>query len=423
MAGTPRRRRSLQAVLLTVLVVLALGGTADADGATDSDDAAGRTVRLELFWGDGCPHCEAERRFLDELAATRPELEVLEYEVWNDEDNRALFRARAAEAGVEARAVPTTFLDDRVWVGFSAVTADGIEAAVDAAIAGLAPPAEDTTVDVPIIGRVDVGDRSLLVSTVLIGFVDGINPCSLWVLSVLLAIVLHTGSRRRVFAVGAAFLSVTSAMYGLYVAGAYSVLAYVQYVPWIQRAVAIVAAALGVLQLKDVVAFHRGPTLGVPDAAKPDLYRRMRGLATTDRPLPVVLGATAVLAVGVSLLETPCTLGLPILWTNLLARQEVPAAGAAVLFLLYLAAFLVDELVVFGAAVWTMRALKLQEHHGRELKLVSGVVMLTLAAAMLFRPELLESVGGTVVVFAIAGGVAAIGLLLDHGVHRQSRTV
>jgi cytochrome c biogenesis protein CcdA/glutaredoxin len=408
---------------LAFLAVLVTTGAARGDTDSPPDPSIDRTeasasVVVELFWGDGCPYCEAERRFLDELAATRPGLEVREYEVWNDEANRALFRARAAEAGVEVRAVPTTFLGDRVWVGFSSVTADGIEAAVDAALAGLAPPdQEDATIDVPIVGRVDVGDRSLIVSTLLIGFVDGINPCSLWVLSVLLAIVLHTGSRRRVFAVGAAFLTVTSAMYGLYVAGAYSVLAYVRYVPWIQRAVAVVAAGLGLLQLKDVVAFHRGPTLGVPDAAKPDLYRRMRRLSAPDRPLPVVLGATAALAVGVSLLETPCTLGLPILWTNLIAQQDVPAPGAALLFLLYLAAFLVDELVVFVAAVWTMRALKLQEHHGRELKLVSGVLMLTLAAAMLIRPELMESLGGTMVVFVAAGGIAAGGLLLDRSLH------
>jgi len=153
---------------------------------------------------------------------------VHEYEVWSNESNRERFDALAESAGVEARAVPTTFLRGRVWVGFDGVVADEIEAAVDAALAGRAvPPGERTTIDVPLFGRVDVGDHSLLLSTVLIGFVDGINPCSLWVLSILLAVVLHSGSRRRVLTVGAAFLFVTSAMYGLYIAGSYSVLSYV----------------------------------------------------------------------------------------------------------------------------------------------------------------------------------------------------
>ena len=99
-------------------------------------------------------------------------------------------------------------------------------------------------------------------------------------------------------------------------------------------------------------------------------------------------------------------------------QQQVPTAGFVVLFVLYLAAFLVDELLVFGAAVVTMRAVKLQERHGRELKLVSGVVMLTLAIAMLVRPEAMEEVAGALIVFAIAAIIASLGIVSDRIVHR-----
>jgi len=402
--------------LAVVGLVFVAGGlrTAYGDDGSGSDTTSPIVVELTMFFGEGCPYCASERRFLEDLQTTRPLLVVQEYEVWNSEENRQRFDEMADSAGVEARAVPTTFLGGRVWVGFDDVVADEIEEAVDAALAGDPLPfGERTTIDVPLFGRVDVGDRSLLVSTVMIGFVDGINPCSLWVLSILLAVVLHSGSRRRVLTVGAVFLVVTSAMYGLYIAGSYSVLSYVRFLPWIQRGVAVVAGALGLLQLKDVIAFHRGPTLGVPEAAKPEMYQRMRRLAAPDRPLPVVLGATAMLAVGVSLLETPCTLGLPILWTNLLAQRDVAAAGAVVLFLVYICAFLVDELVVFVVVVVTMRAVKLQERHGRELKLVSGVVMLALAVVMVARPTLMETLGGALAVFGIAALVASAGLFAD----------
>jgi hypothetical protein len=189
----------------------------------------------------------------------------------------------------------------------------------------------------------------MLLSTVIIGFVDGINPCSLWVLSILLALVLHSGSRRRVALVGTVFLVVTSAMYGLYIVGAYSALSYAQFLPWIQRGVALMAIVLGLLQLKDGFGIAGGPSLGIGDHERPALFQRMRGLAVVDRPIVGLLGATVALAVGVSLLETPCTLGLPNLWTNLLAENDVPFAGAAVLFVIYLSVFLLDELVVFVA--------------------------------------------------------------------------
>jgi cytochrome c biogenesis protein CcdA len=264
---------------------------------------------------------------------------------------------------------------------------------------------------VPVVGPVDLGGRSLIVSTVLIGFVDGVNPCSLWVLSILLALVLHSGSRRRVAAVGGVFLLVTTGMYGLYIAGAYTAVSYAQFLPWIQRGVAVVAGGLGLLQLKDGFGFDVGPSLGVSERARPGMYDRMRRLAAADRPIAAILGATVALAVGVSLLETPCTLGLPILWTNLLADRGVGVVGAAVLFVVYLTMFLLDEVVVVVGVVVTMRALKIQEHHGQTLKIVSGMLMMTLAAAMIGWPDALATIEGTLTVFAVAAvlsGVAAV---------------
>ena len=402
-------RRAAVPVAAVALLALAAPGSAVGRPAAEPPP-----VELILFWGDGCPHCAAEKQFLAELGSEYPDLVMRLYEVWNNAANRQLFAQTAAAAGVEARAVPTTFVGDHVWVGFTDAIGEEIRAVVAAALEGRdIEPEHSLVVDVPFVGEVDLGGRSLVVSTVVIGFVDGVNPCSLWVLSILLALVLHSGSRRRVAAVGGVFLLVTSTMYGLYMVGAYSALSYVGYLPWIRVSVAAVAGVLGVLQLKEALGVSAGPSLGLSPKAKPGMYQRMRKLSDADRPLPGLLAATAGLAVGVSLLETPCTVGLPILWTNLLAENDVPFAGAAVLFLIYLVVFLLDELIVFLGVVTTMRALKVQEHHGRALKLVSGVVMVTLAVVMIARPEAMETVGGAVVVFAIAATLAATGVALQ----------
>jgi cytochrome c biogenesis protein CcdA/glutaredoxin len=399
--------RRLVLIVAAAFAVSAAPPVLDASAAPPTPDQ----IELVLFWGDGCPHCEAAREFLEDLRSDYPDLVVREYEVWGDEANLQLFVETAAAAGVDAQAVPTTFIGDRVWIGFSSSTAEEIRAVVDAATLGEeVVPSESRIVDVPIVGEIDVGGRSLLLSSLIIGFVDGVNPCSLWVLSILLALVLHSGSRRRVAAVGAVFLTVTSAMYGLYIVGAYSALSYAQFLPWIQRSVALVAIVLGLLQLKGGFGVAVGPSLGLSEHARPAMYRRMRGLAVADRPLTALLGATVALAVGVSLLETPCTLGLPILWTNLLAESDVAFAGAAVLFVAYLSMFLLDELVVFVAVVATMRALKVQERHGQALKVVSGMLMITLAAVMLVRPEAMETVTGTLAVFATAAMLSAVAM-------------
>jgi thiol-disulfide isomerase/thioredoxin len=394
------------ALVLGVLVALA-PAAARGDLAADNS-ATDDTVELVLFYGDGCPHCEHMIAFLDELTQRQPALTVAAYEVWNDPANQRLFADTLRPFGEEPRAVPTVVVGDTVYVGYNNTIAAAIEARVAAQVDGLVPPDPlGVVVNVPFVGDVDVGDNSLLVATLVIGFVDGVNPCSLWVLSMLLALVLHSGSRRRTLAVGGLFLVVTSALYGLYMVGAYSTLAYAGHQSSIRLGIAAVAGAMGILHLKEHFT-SRGPSATIPAGAKPGMFQRMRRLADPDRSVPAVMGSTALLAVGVSLVETPCTAGLPLLWTDLLAARNVSAATAGFLFTVYLSVFLLDELLIFGAAVVTMRAAKLQEQHGRALQLVSGLLMVTLAAVILLSPGLLESVAGTVAVFAAAGLVAAV---------------
>lgn len=399
------------------------GGRAGASSEPVSVDG----VELVVFHGDGCPHCAAMLEFLDDLQGEYGDLVVTDYEVWYDTANQAVFTETLAALGEEPDAVPTVVIDGIVIVGHSDAIERRIEGIVDDLSAGVVPTDDDEfVIDVPFVGAVDVGSGSLIGATALIALVDGVNPCSLWVLSMLLALVVHSGSRSRVFAVGGVFLLITSLLYGLYMIGAYSTLSLVGEQTWIRIGVALVAGTFGVLHIKEHFT-TRGPSVTIGAEHKPGLFRKMRRLADMDRSLPATLGGTAVLAVGVSLLETPCTAGLPLLWTNLIADRGVPTSGAVVLFLLYLLVFLIDELVIFGATVFTMRAAKMQEHHGQALQLIGGTLMLTLAVAMVAAPAAMESLAGTAIVFAVATGVTVSVLLVEawwrqrHPVTRQQR--
>lgn len=406
----------LLAVLLGTTVVSA-GAAALPVGATDP--SAGPTI--VLFHGEGCPHCAAERAFLAELVSRHPDVVVEEHEVWYDEDGRQLLQRTADELGFEPVGVPVTVIGKQVWIGFDeAVAAEIEQAATAAAATPLAiedqPPA---VLDVPILGEVSLAGTSLLAATVAIGFVDGVNPCSLWVLSLLLAMVAGRGSRRRVLLVGGTFLAVTAAMYGLYLLGMYSAASYLGGMGWLRLVVAVVAGAFGLLQVKDGLGVARGPSLSISPARRPGLYARMRPLASPDGALAATVGGTVVLAIAVSLLETPCTAGLPLLWTTMLAEQGVGAWQVAALFGVYMAVFLLDELVIFGVAVVTLRATRVQERHGRALKLVAGSVLLVLAVTMLVAPAALTTLTGTVVVFAAAFGLAGLLYAVSRSVPRS----
>jgi cytochrome c biogenesis protein CcdA len=440
-----RRLRALWPAALLLAVLWSLSTNLAAAGTTFADDrteTAQQPVVLTLFHGEGCPHCAAEITFLlDELAPAYPSLQMQAFEVWNDADNRALLVQAAEVYGFDPGAVPVTIVEGpigyQVFVGFGAATGEQIVEVVERELAAADQPAASETesepvpsdtaaasaarVDVPLVGTVDLSGSSLLVATVVIGFVDGINPCSLWVLSVLLAIVLHSGSRGRVVLVGGVFLTVTAAMYAVYVAGVYSVLTVLDGMVWIRVVVALVALVFGAVQLSDGLQLRRGPSLSISAARKPSLYQRMRAVGLGDRGIAATIGGTVVLAVGVSLLETPCTAGLPLLWAGLVADAGVSTATAVALFGIYMLVFLVDELAVFTIAVVTLRSLKLQQNQGQALKIVSGSVLVTLAVAMIALPEAMRSVPGTLAVFAVAVVLGIAGWLLVRA-RSQDRT-
>ena len=98
--------------------------------------------------------------------------------------------------------------------------------------------------------------------------------------------------------------------------------------------------------------------------------------------------------------------------TNLLAAQNVTALTFVLLLLVYMIIYQLDELGIFFVAVYTLKASKLEEKQGRILKLIGGMLMLTLAVVMLVDPNLMNSLNASLVIFAAAFGAALLVLLV-----------
>jgi MFS family permease len=276
------------------------------------------------------------------------------------------------------------------------------------------PPGKNE-IDLPLFGRVNLAEHSLTFSTLVIAAVDGVNPCSIWVLTMLLALVVHTGSRKRIILIGLIFLTVTAGIYALFIAGIFTALSFVSYVKWIQVVVSLVALVMAVINIKDYFWYKEGVSLTISDKAKPGLYEKMRKVATSTGSIWALLGATIVLGAGVSLVEFACTSGFPVIWSNILAANKVSTPVFLLQLLLYLLVYQFDELVIFFIAVFTLKASKLDEKQGRILKLFSGVLMFALAIVMIVNPGLMNTFSSSIYIFAAAFGLALLVLLF----HRQ----
>ncbi len=241
---------------------------------------------------------------------------------------------------------------------------------------------------------------------------DGVNPCSIWVLTMLLALTLHTGSRKKIILIGVIFISVTALIYALFILGLFSVMSIIPFRGVIQVIVAIIAVIFGIINIKDYFWYKEGISLTIANENKPGIYRKMRKVVDAQDSFWGLAGATVVLAAGVSLVEFSCTAGFPVIWTNLVRSQQVPWLTFGLLLFLYMLVYQLDELVIFFSAVYTLKASKLEEKEGRILKLIGGVLMLTLATVMLVSPEKMNTLAGSLVIFAIAIGVTILVLLL-----------
>lgn len=421
-------------VLLVISWTSAFFSPAHAQTPAPSD-----SVVVYIFWGDGCPHCAVAKPFLENIAAKDPRVILREYEVWYNEDNQKLFQQMGASFGFKPSAVPTIFIGNRHWEGYTDEIGQELQAAINdclssgcvdagqainpGAAATSQPGAEGAptpqpastaetakVINVPLLGKINLEKQSLTVSTLLISFVDGVNPCSIWALSMLLALSLHTGSRKKVFLIGLVFLTVTAAVYAIFIAGLFTIFSVINFLGWIRAVVALLTLFFAVVNIKDYFWYKQGISFTIADEKKPGIFKRMRSVLDASQSFWGLVGATIVLAAGVSLVEFSCTAGFPVLWTNLLISQQVSTLTFILLLLLYMIIYQIDEMVIFGTAVFTLKSSKLEEKHGRILKLIGGMLMLALSLVMIFNPALMNNLGSSLLIFGAS--LLATGLVL-----------
>jgi glutaredoxin len=342
---------------------------------------------IEMFTREGCPYCAAALRFLEELRRERPALRIQVRDV--EEDPQALERLEvlARQHGVTHLGVPAFHLRGRLVIGFAGAETTGAElkALLDAPGTDPAgrPPVE--TVEVPFLGPVSVGDLGLPVFTVVLGLLDGFNPCAMWVLVFVLSLLVNLRSRVRMGLVGGTFVLVSGVVYFAFMAAWLNLFLLVGASRVTQVLLGLVAGVIGALNVKDFVAAGRGPSLAIPASARPAVYARVRAVLTAEH-LAASLGGVVVLAFLVNVVELLCTAGFPAVYTRILTLHELPVWQYYGYLALYNAAYVADDGLVLALAVVTLSRRRLQERAGRWLKLVSGGVMLGLGVMLIGWP-------------------------------------
>jgi len=258
---------------------------------------------------------------------------------------------------------------------------------------------EPLPVDVPC--PVPLESMSLPALTVALALVDGVNPCAFFVLFFLMSLMMHARSRSRMALVGGVFVLISGLVYFLFMAAWLEVFLIAGMRGYINRAAGAVALVLAAINIKDFFFFRRGVSLGIPEAAKPGLFSRMRGLLAAGS-VAATLAGTVLLAFAANSYELLCTAGIPMVYTRILTMQDVSGASFYGYLALYNSVYVLPLAAIVTVSAVTLGHRKLTERHGRLLKLLSGNMMLFMGGALILRPSLMTSAASALLVVALS---------------------
>jgi glutaredoxin len=401
--------------VLAVLLVFSACASAQLMPAAPSGN---QTVKLYLFWRDGCPHCHEERIFLADMIKKYPELEVIEYEVG---DNRPLFEEFARRYNTTAQYVPATFIGDKFIGGFD--TPNKIGKQIENQIIRETDkiynrttclPDNPNTIYVWPFGELDPNDVSLPVFTVILGGLDSVNPCAFFILLFLLSLMVHAQSRTRMFLIGGVFVFFSGFIYFLFMAAWLNVFLVLKQVGTLTLVAGLIALVIGALNVKEYFLFKKGPSLTIPDSAKPKLFERMRRLVRATDIAPMVFG-TAVLAIAANTYELLCTAGFPLIYTRVLTLNNLTMQEYYTYLAFYNIVYVLPLFAIVLMFTWTLGARKLKEAEGRLLKLLSGNMMVLLGLLLVLSPESLNNL-------LAAAGILVLALAATAAVHLAERS-
>jgi len=366
---TPKR-----VILFLLVAAVTLLSVHESPGEEESYD-------LYLFYSLTCSKCKAARHYLQELREQYPQITFHELEIMKDRENQALFMELNEELDIKTPGVPVWVFGTDYLLGFKNTELYRRK------VVGLIE--RQLTIQGP--HRWDELDRrtlSLPLFTLSVGLVDGVNPCALWVLMFLLTLLVNTADRKRLLAVGITFVLVSALVYLFFMIAWLNLFTLFGYRERISLLFAAAVIVIGLINLKELFMFKRGVSLMIPERAKPNLFKKMRGVANSPN-LYFSMAATVSLAFFVNLVEFGCTVGLPAVYTKVLSDQRI-TQGMRYLYLgLYCIAYMVPLLAVVLVFLFTFKRYQVQERHGRVLKVISGALMLALGIILIVDPALL----------------------------------
>lgn len=394
----------LKITLMCLLLFLSFSVKAEESNQDPS------TITIHYFYSSNCTVCRSVTAFLDVYLDEVADVNLVMYNVLEGGDNEAWFIEATNTFNRENLAYP--------YIIIGGVDLQGkveIEAHIDEVLNyyrqkedytdvvrkiqndELVLPSDFATdltlgrmIRLPIIGHIDMGDFSLLLAAVLIGLIDGFNPCAMWILVFLITMLINLKDRRKMWILGLVFILMSGLIYYLIMTAWLRVVIKVAMIQAFQIAIGILALVFSLVSLKHFWKQHRADTgCEVTSVeSKRKLMMRMRKIISLDNIWLAAIGIAGV-AVTVNIIELACSAGLPVIYTTMLGYHGLTNFQSAIYILIYVIFFVFDDLLVFTIAVITFKITGISNKFSKYSNLFGGLIMLALGVILIFFPEIL----------------------------------
>ena len=369
-------------------------------------------VKLYLFYNYDCPHCAEEKIYLEQLQKEYKNLEIVKYEVKKDKKNKELLVNFLQSKGWEIKGVPFTVIGTNYFVGYNDDIGTKIRCAVNyysenehrdlvGEFLGNVEVKEDLIdnfdpnsckFSIPIIGEINPKNISLPLVSIVIGFVDGFNPCAMWVLLFLISLMIGMKNRKRMWCLGLAFLFTSAAIYFAFMMTWVNVAGMFSSSKILEILVALVALIGGGFNLYSFIKEVKRKDVGCSvtnSKSKKKIMLRAKEIVTENSFILALIGVVT-LAISVNIIELACSAGLPVLFSQILAMNDLSNAQNLFYNLLYIIFFLLDDLIVFIIAMTTMKITGVSNKYNKYAHLIGGIIMLLIGLLLIINPSLLK---------------------------------
>ncbi len=348
-------------------------------------------INIFFFYGNGCPHCDDEKEFLKELEVHyQDKISIHRYEVWSNESNKnKLFEIKGLFGETRNSSVPFTVMSTSSYTGFSAAIGRRIERDIKEILnpGTQENPKEDNKENIPFLGEIDAKKTSVTLIAIILGFVDGFNPCAMWVLLFLLNMLLGMKDKKKMLLIGSVFLFTSSVVYFFSMLGITTVLSYLQ-VNKVRSVIGVVAIIFGIIS---IYKYHKAKKLDegcivIDEKKRRKVFKKIQKFIT-EKNMFLALGGVIALAISVNIVELACSTVFPATFAEILAINEITGMSKIMYLLIYTLFYMIDDLIVFFIAVFTLSVVTTSSKFSKLSNLIGGSIMFLMGILLIFKPE------------------------------------